>query len=139
MWIHGVTVEGMGAFPTDMLRYDSPVQLTSRVAAADTGLGDKTLRQGQTVMLLLGAANHDPEVYADPAKMDISRTPNPHLSFSRGIHFCLGAPLARLEGQVAIGAMVERFPNLRLAEPDEPVHWREQLILRGLETLPLSV
>lgn len=123
----------------EMLRYDSPVQLTSRVAAADTGLGDKSLRQGQTVMLLLGAANHDPEVYADPEKMDISRTPNPHLSFSRGIHFCLGAPLARLEGQVAIGAMVERFPNLRLANSDEPVQWREQLILRGLETLPLSV
>jgi len=123
----------------EMLRYDSPVQLTSRIASADTELGDKSLRQGQTVMLLLGAANHDPAVYTDPEAMDISRTPNPHLSFSRGIHFCLGAPLARLEGQVAIGAMVERFPNLRLANPGEPIVWREQLVLRGLESLSLRV
>lgn len=123
----------------EMLRYDSPVQLTSRVAATDSEFGGKSLRQGQTVMLLLGAANHDPEVYPDPEMMDISRTPNPHLSFSRGIHFCLGAPLARLEGQVAIRAMVARFPNLRLANPDHPVAWREQLVLRGLETLPLRI
>lgn len=123
----------------EMLRYDSPVQLTSRIAVADAELGGKTIGKGQTVMLLLGAANHDPEVYTDPESMDLGRTPNPHLSFSRGIHFCLGAPLARIEGQVAIGSMIARFPNLRLAHPDQPVLWREQLVLRGLESLPLRV
>lgn len=123
----------------EMLRYDSPVQLTSRVASAETELAGRPIRRGQTLMLILGAGNHDPAVYFEPERMDVSRTPNPHLSFSRGIHFCLGAPLARLEGQVAINAILERFPRLRLAHPERPVVWREQLVLRGLESLPLLV
>jgi cytochrome P450 len=88
------------------------------------------------VLALLGAANRDPDQFADPDRLDLTRTPNPHLSFGRGIHFCLGAPLARLEAQIAIAGLVARFPKLRLAgEPERS----PTVTLRGLTRLPLAV
>jgi len=128
-----------GLVPTaveELLRYDSPVQMTGRIALEPVEIGGHTVDTGQWVLPLLGAANHDTAQFADPERLDVTRNPNAHVAFGRGIHFCLGAPLARLEGQIAIGALVRRFPNLELA--GEPKR-RNQITLRGLETLPVTV
>ena len=120
----------------ELLRFDSPVQLTGRIATQQLEIDGHVISQGEWVLPLLGAANHDPAQFPDPETLDISRAPNNHVAFGRGIHFCLGAPLARLEGQIAIGALVRRFPNLTLA--GEPVR-RDQITLRGLASLPVAV
>jgi cytochrome P450 len=120
----------------ELLRFDSPVQLTARIATQPVEIGGHTVETGQWILPLLGAANHDPAQFAEPDKLDLSRNPNPHVAFGRGIHFCLGAPLARLEGQIAIGALVRRFPKLELA--GEPVR-RNQITLRGLQSLPVAI
>ncbi len=119
----------------ELLRYDSPVQLTGRVALEELELGGRRVEPGQMLMLLLGAANRDPRVFAEPERLDLGRDPNPHLAFGRGIHFCLGAPLARLEGQIAIRELVRRFPTLRLAGTPER---RPTVTLRGFASLPLT-
>ena len=119
----------------ELLRFDSPVQLTGRLLREPVEIGGHTLQAGDWVLPLLGAANRDPAQFVDPDRLDIGRTPNPHLAFGRGIHFCLGAPLARVEGQLAIGALMRRFPKLQLA--GEPVR-RNQITLRGLSSLPVA-
>jgi hypothetical protein len=121
----------------ELLRYDSPVQLTGRSATEDIEIGAHTIAKGQEVVVLLGAANRDPSVFTDPDRLDITREKIQVLSFGGGVHFCLGAPLARLEGQIAFRALLERFPNLALAT-DEP-EWRNTLTLRGLKTLPVTL
>jgi cytochrome P450 len=117
----------------ELLRYDSPVQFTNRVLKADLTLGGKRLRAGQTALLLLGAANRDPAQFPDPDRLDVGRADNKHLSFGLGSHFCLGAPLARLEGRIVFETLLRRLPGLRLAGP-EPVY-RQNDNLRGLEAL----
>lgn len=112
----------------EMLRYDSPVQLTSRVATEPRQFGGETINEQQTVITLTGAANRDPDAFADPDRLDLGRQPNPHVAFGRGIHFCLGAPLARLEGQIAFNMLARRFPGIELAGP--PV-WKPTVVLRG--------
>lgn len=119
----------------ELLRYDSPVQMTGRIAMEPAEIGGHTVQAGEWILPLLGAANHDPVQFSNPEDLDLSRNPNAHVAFGRGIHFCLGAPLARLEGQIAIGALVRRFPDLALA--GEPVR-RKQITLRGLQSLPVS-
>src|SRR5712691_7937508 len=119
----------------ELLRFNSPVQLTARIATMPLEIGGQHIEAGQWVLPLLGAANRDPQVFANPEQLDLTRTPNPHLGFGRGIHFCLGAPLARLEGQVAIAALVQRFRTLELA--GSPLR-RDQITLRGLKSLPVS-
>jgi pimeloyl-[acyl-carrier protein] synthase len=120
----------------ELLRWVPPVQWTGRVAAAELQIGGRRILRGQSVVGLLGAANRDPDVFADPDRLDVGREPNPHLAFGRGIHFCLGAPLARLEAQVALPALLERFPDLRLAGEPEP---RPTWNLRGLTRLPVAL
>jgi cytochrome P450 len=120
----------------ELLRYDSPVQLTARTALEDTPVAGITAEKGDQVILLLGAANRDPAVFSEPDRLDLRRDDNRHVAFGNGIHFCLGAPLARIEGQVAIPTLLRRFPGLRLA--GEP-QWRAHVTLRGLETLPVAV
>lgn len=120
----------------ELLRYDSPVQMTGRVALEDAAIGGRIVRKGQFVVTVLGAANRDPAEFPEPDVLDIGRSGSRHLSFGLGIHFCLGAPLARAEGQVAFRALAQRVPDLRLA--GRPF-WRSTTLLRGLKTLPVSL
>lgn len=120
----------------EVLRYDSPVQGTSRKAAVDLELGGRQIQAGQFVSLMIGAANRDPAQFAEPDSFDIGRRENRHLSFSHGAHFCLGAPLARLEGQIALGTIVRRLPDLRLA--GGPIEWRDNYTLRGARVVPVE-
>jgi cytochrome P450 len=121
----------------EVLRYDSPVQVTVRVAGEDTNVCGHDIPAGRFVSLMLGGANRDPEVFSDPARFDVTRdNARDHLGFSAGIHFCLGASLARLEGAVALRMLFERFPDLTLA--GDPVR-RELRVLRGYEHLPVSL
>ncbi|MBM3139411.1 MAG: cytochrome P450 [Chloroflexi bacterium] len=128
--------ESADAAIEELLRYDGPVQTDGRAALEDVVIGGKQVRRGEQVILLLGAANHDPREFVDPDRLDLSRGDKSHLSFGRGIHHCLGAPLARLEGQVAIPAIVARFPGLRLT--GERPRFKDQVVLRGLRSLRVS-
>lgn len=121
----------------ELLRFDGPVHLTGRTATADLEVAGVPIERGQAVITLLAAANRDPSFFEDPDRLDVSREPNPHLTFSQGIHYCLGASLARVEAQVAIGSLVQRFPNLELMT--DPVRYRDHFILRGLEELRVGV
>jgi cytochrome P450 len=120
----------------ELLRFDSSVQLTGRKAFEDVTLGEGTLvRRGESVICLLGAANRDPDVYPDPEELDITRAGVRPLSFGGGIHHCLGAQLARIEGEIAFRRLAERLPGLRLEDIEHP-SWRPTVTLRGLTTLP---
>jgi hypothetical protein len=120
----------------ELLRYESPSQQTTRLAPEDTELGGKLIRKGQTVMVVMGAANRDPERFPEPDLLDICRQDNRHVAFGWASHFCFGAPLGRLEGQIALSTVLERMPDLRLF--DGPLTWRENLGLRGLTALPVA-
>ncbi|TXD00138.1 cytochrome P450 [Streptomyces sp. ISID311] len=120
----------------ELLRYDSPVQLTVRFALQDAEVAGVPVPAGSTLLLLIGAANRDPAAYEHPERLDIGRTPVRHLAFGQGIHFCLGAPLARLETQIALRMLLARAPQLRLAGEPE---WKDHITLRGLSRLPLSL
>jgi cytochrome P450 len=123
----------------EFLRYDSSVQLTGRVALEDIeDLGGKKIPKGESVLCLLGSANRDPAVYPDsPDRLDIRRPNVKPLSFGGGIHFCLGAQLARIEAEIAISTLLRRLPSLRLDDADNP-EWRPTFVLRGLKQLPAS-
>jgi cytochrome P450 len=120
----------------ELLRYDGPVQATVRVATEDLEIDGNEIDAGSLVLVGIGAANHDPAVFNEPERLDIGRDPNPHLAFGFGAHFCLGAPLARLEGEIAFRVLLERFPNLALAT--EAPQYRSNPVLRGLVSLPVS-
>ncbi|HEV7129901.1 MAG TPA: cytochrome P450 [Ktedonobacterales bacterium] len=121
----------------EFLRYDGPVQMTSRLANADLELGGRRIATGENVVMLLGAANRDPEQFPDPDRLDLTRAENRHVAFGHGIHYCLGAPLAYLEGQIAIPTLLRRFPALRLAS-DPPVRG-PGTVFRGLHALPVAL
>jgi hypothetical protein len=120
----------------ELLRFESPSQHTARLAPADLELGGKAIKKRQAVIAVMGAGNRDPERFADPNRLDLARQDNRHLAFGWAAHFCFGAPLARLEGQVAFATLLCRFPNIAL-EPG-PIVWRENLGLRGLRALNIG-
>lgn len=120
----------------ELLRYDGPVQATIRVAREDLEIGGHPIEEGSLVLVGIGAANHDPAVFHEPERLDVGRDPNPHLAFGFGAHFCLGAPLARLEGEIALRVLLERFPDMTLAT--EAPEFRSNPVLRGLVSLPVS-
>jgi cytochrome P450 len=126
----------IGSAVEELLRFDSPVQRTARITNAEVEVGGRTLPKGAFVVTAIGAANRDPVHFPDPDRLDIGRADNRHIAFGFGIHFCLGAPLARVEGQLALGALMRRMPKLRLARTD--LEWRESSTLRGLKALPVE-
>jgi len=121
----------------EMLRYDGPTQAMTRIALEDVRLdeGAPAFRRGDRIFALLNAANRDPAVFPDPDRFDVKRDDSRHLSFGFGIHFCLGAPLARLEGRIAVAALVQRLPGLTLAL--ESPEWTDSFVLRGVKSLPV--
>ena len=120
----------------EVVRYDSPIQFAGRIAVRDVEVGGQLLRRGQVCGLVLGAANRDPDAFPDPNRLDLGRYPNNHVAFGRGIHFCLGAPLARLEGAVLLAALVTGYPGLGRA--GEPVR-RRNVHVRGFESMPVTL
>lgn len=119
----------------ELLRYETPSQHTARIAPVDISLGGKPVRKGDAAIAVMAAANRDPRQFPDPDRLDLTRTENRHLAFGWAAHFCFGAPLARLEAQIAFQTLLRRFPVLRL-EPGT-LAWRENLGLRGLTALPI--
>ncbi len=123
----------------ELLRYESPVEMaTERYAREDIELAATVIPRGSLVLLVLASANRDEAQFPRADMLDISRAPNRHLAFGQGIHYCLGAPLARLEGEIAISTLLRRLPELHLAAAPEALNWRRGLILRGIERLPLA-
>ena len=120
----------------ELLRYDGPVQRTARITSTAVTIGGRTIPKGEMVMPFIGAADRDPSQFPDPDRLDLGRADNRHIAFGWGIHFCLGAPLARVEGQIAIDTLVQRLPRLALVN-DEPEH-RQSLTLRGLKALSVT-
>jgi cytochrome P450 len=118
----------------EFMRYDSPLQLFERTATEDVEIGGITVEKGQKIAALMGSANHDPAVFAEPDALDVGRTENPHISFGAGVHFCIGAPLARVELQATFGALLDRTSSLELG--GEPVR-RPEFVIRGLAELPI--
>ncbi|MCG0289070.1 cytochrome P450 [Streptomyces sp. PSAA01] len=123
----------------ELLRYDGPVEIaTWRFATEPLTLGGQRIAEGEPVLVVLAAADRDPERFAEPDVLDLTRRDNQHLGYGHGIHYCLGAPLARLEAQTAIATLLRRLPGLRLAADPEDLRWRGGLIMRGLRTLPVT-
>jgi cytochrome P450 len=128
------------ALVEEVMRYDAPVpHSTFRYAAEDLEIGGVTIPAGGQVIISLAAANHDNERFGHPERFDVERRDNRHIAFGHGIHFCLGAPLARLEGTIAFTTLLGRFPDIRLAVPSDELHWGhgDGLVLRGLTALPV--
>jgi len=123
----------------ELLRFDSPLQRQTRVAKEDFQLDGHKIRKGQPLLSMLGAANRDPSQFKDPNRLDIARRNNGHLAFGSGIHYCLGAPLSRLEGQIAFNSILQHFPEMRLAVSNSTPQWRENMSVRGLVSLPCTV
>jgi cytochrome P450 len=123
----------------ELLRYYSPVEIaTSRWARVDFAWHGKQVRKGDLIFVGLAAANRDPEQFENPDRLDITRKKNKHFAFGNGIHFCLGAPLARLEGRIALSTLLRRMPNLRIDTASGELQWRSGILMRGLERLPVT-
>jgi cytochrome P450 len=123
----------------EMLRYDGPVQSTVRFTKQPMQLGGTEIPAKAFALMIVAAANRDPAHFKDPEKFDITRDPNDHVAFGEGIHFCIGAPLARMEARIAFEAMLERFPRLRLKDPAMKPVYKGSYFLRGLESLPVAI
>jgi cytochrome P450 len=123
----------------ELLRFVCPVEMaTERYAREDITIAGTTIPRGELVLAVIGSANRDANYFDNPDSLDVTRENNKHLAFGQGVHYCLGAPLARLEGQIAISTLVRRMPNLRLSIAPDQLRWRGGIILRGLEALPVS-
>jgi cytochrome P450 PksS len=123
----------------EIVRYTNPVQeATERYTSEDITLHGVTIPKGEQVLAVLASANRDEQYFTNPDKFDITRQNNKHLGFGIGVHYCAGAPLARLEGQIALTNLIERAPSLRLAKPAHTLRWRSAMTVRGLEQLPVA-
>jgi pimeloyl-[acyl-carrier protein] synthase len=120
----------------ELLRYDGPIQMVQRVTLDDVEIGTNRIPKGHIVAMCIAGANRDPAVFHQPDRLDVTRTPNPHLAFGAGAHFCVGAPLARMEARIALRALLDRLPDLRLTETK--VRWRPSFTIRGLRQLPIE-
>lgn len=129
----------INAVVEESLRYEPPIDITGRVVSFDGEIAGCPVAKGKSVMVSLRGANHDPEIYEDPHRFDVSRKHRPHVAFGGGAHICIGAPLARLEAAVALVKLFDRFPDLKLAHPDETPAWRAMPFFRGMETLQVIV
>jgi cytochrome P450 len=123
----------------EVLRYESPVDITGRIAPRDMDVGGCPVKQKQSLFTSLRGANRDPSVFPDPHRFDIARKDAPHVAFGGGLHLCIGSPLARLEAQVALLMFFDRFPNVRLADPEAQPEWRSLPFFRGLKTIEVAV
>ncbi len=123
----------------EVLRYESPVDITGRIAPRDMEVGGCPMKQSQSMFLSLRGANRDPQAFPDPHRFDITRKDAPHVAFGGGLHLCIGSPLARMEAQVALLSFFERFANVRLADPGAKPQWREMPFFRGLKELRVAV
>jgi cytochrome P450 len=121
----------------EILRFDGPTAAMVRIAREDLPIDGRMVRRGDRLFLMINAANRDPRQFTQPERLDLRRADNRHLAFGHGIHFCLGAPLARLEGQIALPALLARFPKLGLRR-DGP-EWLDSLVFRGMRSLPVAV
>lgn len=123
----------------ELLRYTSPVLMTTeRYALQGAIVHGITIPRGEMTLGVIGSANRDESVFDKPNELNITREPNKHLSFGQGIHFCLGAPLARMEAQIAFTTLMRRLPDLRLKTPSDSLRWRPSIFLRGLASLPVK-
>jgi hypothetical protein len=120
----------------ELLRYESPSQQTGRIAREDVVIGGQEIKKGQAIIAVMASGNRDAERFPDPDRLDLARTDNRHLAFGWAAHFCFGAPLARLEGQIMLETMLRRLPQLELEGDD--LTWRDNLGLRGLNSLPVK-
>lgn len=144
---HPDQFERLGAQPEliepaieELLRFGSPVEMsTFRYAREDLEIAGQPIARGDMVLALIASANRDETQFPQAERLDLGREPNRHLTFGLGGHFCVGAPLARMEGRIAVNTLVRRLPTLRLLRPDAPLRWRRGLVLRGLETLPVII
>jgi len=123
----------------ECLRYDAPVRSIQRIAAEDVEMGGKLIHKDERLRWFISSANRDPEIFPDPDRFDIARYPNPHVAFGSGIHHCLGATLARLEGQEALKALAERFPYIQLEIPAAELEYQPSVTFRSLKTLPVAL
>jgi cytochrome P450 len=129
-----------GAAVEELLRYTSPVNhATFRFATEPIEIGEARIGPGEPVLVALSSANRDPSRFADPDLLDLGRDSSGQLAFGHGIHYCLGAPLARLEAEIAFGALLERFGSMTLAVPPETLRWRPSTLIHGLEALPVRL
>ena len=119
----------------ELLRYDGPVQMAERITLDEVEICGNYIPKGRIIALCIAAANRDPTAFAQPEQLDVGRTPNPHLAFGSGAHFCIGAPLARMEARIMLRALLARCPGLALAETK--VRWRPSFTIRGLHRLDL--
>ena len=129
--------DGIDRAVEELLRWDGPVHTTGRTALEDFEFAGVRIKKGQMTMFGIAAANRDPARFDDPERLDVTRANNPHLSLGHGMHFCLGASLARLEAKTAIGGLIERYPSMKLAT-DRP-QWGSNVVLRGLTELPIRI
>ncbi|HEY8208344.1 MAG TPA: cytochrome P450 [Myxococcaceae bacterium] len=137
-WLQADLASRMEGAVEEFLRYDAPTQAATRIALEDVEVGGKVIQKGQAVISMLGAANRDPAQFPEPdaLRLDRPREENPHIAFSLGPHYCLGGPLARLEGQIALTALLERFPSLRCGA--DQLEWLKNPTIRGVKALPLE-
>ncbi|WP_067842791.1 cytochrome P450 family protein [Nocardia lijiangensis] len=133
-------LDGVPALVEEMLRFEGPVNMaTLRYTTVPTVIGETEVPAGELVLVALGSANHDEKHFAAPEIFDTERNPNGHIAFGHGIHFCLGAGLARLEARIAISRLLDRYPDLRLAVGADDISWRESVLFRGVQDLPVEV